>query len=92
LKTFLDVSISKSWEDLQFYLTQKGISSEGTFWAAAIAMLIVTSAATSVLGVIMATILALIVIMFMGLTNVVTISFVTIAVIVAMIVAVRLKQ
>jgi len=92
LKTFLDVSIAKSWENLQYYLDEKGISSEGTFWGAAIAMLIVTSAATSILGVIMATILALIVIMFMGLTNVVTLSFVTVAVIVAVIVAIRLRQ
>lgn len=92
LKTFLDVSITKSWEDFQYYLNQQGISADGTFWGAAIAMLIVTSAATSILGVILATILALIVIMFMGLTNVVTLTFVTVAVIIAVIVAIRLKQ
>lgn len=88
LVKFLDAFIDK--------LANTGLSSklngEGALWGALIFIGVVTASATSVIGVIIASILGLIVIFLTGITNVITLSFLVMSIIVGLIIAFKLQR
>ena len=89
---FLDELVDKTVNAFSDALTSKGLTRSGAFWSAMLSMTIIATSATSVIGVIFATIIALIIVGFTGLTNLVTFGFITSAVIVALIISLRLRR
>ena len=87
LVKFLDEFIDKYTAALSAQL-----SGEGALWGALIFIGIVTASATSVIGVIIASILGLVVIFITGITNVITLSFLIMAIIVGFIIAFKLQR
>lgn len=68
------------------------LNGEGALWGALIMVAIVLAAATSAAGVIVMSMVGLIILFLTGITNIVTVTFLVLGIIVGLIIAIKLKR